>query len=279
MSVSSSQSAASRNLKIGIVGFGPFAQFLAKTMIRQGHILTATSRSDYSELCANLGISFFRDVNAFLEAENDVILICTSILSLRQVLNSMPLHHLKRPTLFADVLSVKEHPRDALLRVVPEDSDVLCTHPMFGPESGKDGWKGLNFMFERVRIRDEAICSSFLQIFDSEGCRMLEMSCEEHDKLAARSQFLTHTIGRTLAELDIQYTPIDTKRFETLVQLKEGTMKDSFDLFSGLFLHNRFAQQELQNLELALNKVKQKLVEKMNEEQDLNDSKDQEHSR
>ncbi|GMY08324.1 arogenate dehydrogenase 1, chloroplastic [Fagus crenata] len=279
MSVSSSQSAASRNLKIGIVGFGPFAQFLAKTMIRQGHILTATSRSDYSELCASLGISFFRDVNAFLEAENDVILICTSILSLQQVLNSMPLHHLKRPTLFADVLSVKEHPRNALLRVVPEDSDVLCTHPMFGPESGKDGWKGLNFMFERVRIRDEAICSSFLQIFDSEGCRMLEMSCEEHDKLAARSQFLTHTIGRTLAELDIQYTPIDTKRFETLVQLKEGTMKDSFDLFSGLFLHNRFAQQELQNLELALNKVKQKLVEKMNEEQDLNDSKDQEHSR
>jgi hypothetical protein len=35
---------------------------------------------------------------------------------------------------------------------------------------------------------------------------------------------------------------------------------------------------QLQNLELALNKVKQKLEEKMNEEQDLNDSKDQEHS-
>ena len=51
---------------------------------------------------------------------------------------------------------------------MPEDSDVLCTHPMYGEESGKDSWKGLNFMFERVRIRDEAICSSFLQIFDSE---------------------------------------------------------------------------------------------------------------
>lgn len=25
---------------------------------------------------------------------------------------------------------------------------------------------------------------------------MLEMSCEEHDKVAAKSQFLTHTIGR-----------------------------------------------------------------------------------
>ena len=35
---------------------------------------------------------------------------------------------------------------------------------------------------------------------------------------------------------------------------------------------------QLQNLELALQKVKQKLIEKMNEEKDLNDSKDVEYS-
>ncbi|XP_062155043.1 arogenate dehydrogenase 1, chloroplastic-like [Alnus glutinosa] len=274
MSVSSSHCAASRILQIGILGFGPFAQFLSKTMIRQGHILRAASRTDYSTPCAHLGISFFRDVGAFLEAENDVILICTSIVSLSEVLQSLPLHRLERPTLFVDVLSVKEHPRNVLLQVLPEESDVLCTHPMFGPDSGKDGWKDLALMYERVRIRDEAICSSFLQIFESEGCRMLEMSCEEHDRMAARSQFITHTIGRMLSEMEIQSTSINTKGFEALVQLKESTMRDSFDLFSGLFLHNRFAQQELENLELAFQKVKQQLVEKMNkEEQNLNDSK------
>ncbi|KAE7996539.1 hypothetical protein FH972_001254 [Carpinus fangiana] len=236
MSVSSS-----RNLKIGIIGFGPFAQFLSKTMIRQGHILRAASRTDYSNLCAQMGISFFRNVDEFLEAENDVILICTSILSLSEVLRSLPLDRLKRPTLFADVLSVKEHPRNVLLQVyIHKEFDVLCTHPMFGPESGKDGWKDLTLMYERVRIRDEAICSSFLQIFESEGCRMLEMSCEEHDKMAARSQFITHTIGRILSEMEIQSTSIDTKGFERLVQL-------------------------LENLELAFNKVKQKLVVKKNE--------------
>lgn len=53
-------------------------------------------------------------------------------------------------------------------KVIPEDSDVLCTHPMFGPESGKNGWNGLPFMYERVRIRDEATCSSFLCIFENE---------------------------------------------------------------------------------------------------------------
>lgn len=50
-----------QTMKIGIVGFGPFAQFLAKTMIKQGHSITASSRSDYSEVCKHLGVaSFYR---------------------------------------------------------------------------------------------------------------------------------------------------------------------------------------------------------------------------
>ncbi|KAL2973564.1 hypothetical protein AAZX31_14G053000 [Glycine max] len=235
------------SLKIGVVGFGSFGQFLAKTMIKQGHTLRATSRTDYSLLCLPMGIQFFRDVAAFLEADNDVILVCTSILSLSEVLSSMPLTCLKRSTLFVDVLSVKEHPRNLLIKVLPEESDILCTHPMFGPDSGKDGWQDLTFVYDKVRIRDEAICSSFLHIFASEGCRMLQMSCEEHDKIAAKSQFITHTIGRTLAEMDIKSTPIDTKGFHSLVQLKDTTIRDSFDLYSGLFLHNRIAVQEVWN--------------------------------
>jgi hypothetical protein len=33
--------------------------------------------------------------------------------------------------------------------------DVLCTHPMFGPDSGKGSWQGLNFMYETVRVGDD----------------------------------------------------------------------------------------------------------------------------
>ncbi|CAK9173491.1 unnamed protein product [Ilex paraguariensis] len=267
-------------------------EFLAKTIIKQGHTIRATSRSDHSELSVQLGISFFRNMDAFLESDNDVILLSTSILSLSEVVKSMPFNRLKGQTLFADVLSVKEYPREVLLQTVPQDCDVLCTHPMFGPESGKEGWKDLTFVYDRVRISNEAICRSFLQIFQTEaqtwakltlmppeelqfieinpteGCKMLEISCEEHDKLAAQSQFLTHTIGWMLSEMEIGPTSIDTKGFQKLVQVKQSTTKDSFDLFCGLFIHNRFARQEVQNLELALEKVKQKLKERMNEDQD-----------
>lgn len=34
--------------------------------------------------------------------------------------------------------------------------DILCTHPMFGPDSGKGSWKDLNFMYETVRCGHDA---------------------------------------------------------------------------------------------------------------------------
>ncbi|KAI3942122.1 hypothetical protein MKW92_025639 [Papaver armeniacum] len=249
----SSSSSPTKTLSIGIIGFGTFAQFLAKRMVNQGHTLSATSRSDYSNLSSQLGIKF-SEIDKFMDEDHDVILICTSILSLSEVLKSVPIHQLKKPTLVS-----------IWLELLPEDFDVLCTHPMFGPNSGKNGWNGLPFVYDKVRIRNEDICSRFLEIFQNEGCRMVEMSCEEHDKLAARSQFLTHTVARVLSEMEIESTTMDTKGFQNLVQLKETLVTDSFDLYSGLFVHNRFAKQELKNLELALETVKQKLLTTMDD--------------
>ena len=57
-----------------------------------------------------------------------------------QVLLSLPVQRLKRSTLFVDVLSVKEFPKRLLLRELPPEVDVLCTHPMFGPDSGGALW-------------------------------------------------------------------------------------------------------------------------------------------
>lgn len=142
------------------------------------------------------------------------------------------------------------------VQVLPPEFDVLCTHPMFGPKSGKATWAGLPFVYDKVRIGDGARqdrCSKFLDIFatevesypnpfrrccsnypnvsmiipspfqhwlyycggvavnsrrltsvsvyilfmrDHQGCRMVEIPCQEHDRFAAGSQFITHTVGR-----------------------------------------------------------------------------------
>lgn len=52
-----------------------------------------------------------------MEMNHHVILLCTSILSLSEVVKAIPFQSLKTQTLFVDVLSVKEYPREVLLQV------------------------------------------------------------------------------------------------------------------------------------------------------------------
>ncbi|XP_019183876.1 PREDICTED: arogenate dehydrogenase 2, chloroplastic-like [Ipomoea nil] len=247
-------------LKIAVVGFGNFGQFLAKAFVRQGHTVLAHSRTDYSSEAHSIGASFFSDPHDLCEQHPDVILLCTSIISTEPVLRSLPIQRLKRNTLFVDVLSVKEFPKNIFLQLLPPHFDILCTHPMFGPESGKDSWNGLPFVFDKVRIGNEGWrAEKFLDIFSTEGCRMVEMKCSEHDRHAAGSQFITHTMGRVLEKLQLETTPINTKGYETLLNLVENTASDSFDLYYGLFMYNKNAMEQLERLDLAFEALKNEL--------------------
>ncbi|NP_001389537.1 hypothetical protein VitviT2T_013747 [Vitis vinifera] len=251
------------SLKIAIIGFGNFGQFLAKTFVSQGHTVLAHSRSDYSDTAAKLSVSFFSDPHDLCEEHPEVVMLCTSILSAKSVLKSIPFHRLRRSTLFVDVLSVKEFPRSLFLEILPEEFDILCTHPMFGPESGKNGWAGLTFMYDKVRIGNDdpriSRCGRFLDVFAIEGCRMVEMSCADHDKYSAESQFITHTMGRVLERFGLESSSINTKGYETLLKLVENTAKDSFDLYCGLFMYNNNAMEQLEKLELAFQSLKREL--------------------
>ncbi|XP_039843727.1 arogenate dehydrogenase 1, chloroplastic-like isoform X2 [Panicum virgatum] len=200
-------------LRVGIVGFGNFGQFIAGGIQRQGHAVLAASRSDYSDYCAGRGIPFFTSVDALCEEQPDVLLICSSILSTEAVVRAIPFHKLRPDTIVADVLSVKQFPRNLLL----------------------------------------------------EGCRMVEMSCAEHDRYAAGSQFITHTIGRVLSQLNLKTTPINTKGYESLLQLTHNTVSDSFDLYYGLFMYNINATEQLDNLERAFESVRQMLYGRLHD--------------
>ena len=54
-----------------------------------------------------MGVQFFVDANDFAEDHPEVVVFCTSIISLETSLDSFPFHRLKRSTLIVDVLSVK----------------------------------------------------------------------------------------------------------------------------------------------------------------------------
>jgi len=303
-----------RPLRIGIMGFGRFGQFIAKSFAKYGEIV-GTSRSDYTEIATEMGAKFIplSDPGSFLNEELDVIVLAVSILSfddtvkawafyLEEYLREQKAKGNSAAPLIVDVCSVKEHPRNILLEYLPKECDILCTHPMFGPDSGKEGWKGLIFVYERTRINGvvldpndhhdfhqlsksatdsdtlesfldksghkhylhednegfvEAIdrIERFLSIWEEEGCRMIPMSCKQHDDFASRSQFITHLMGRILAKQGLIPTPIDTKGFQSVLKLIESTSADSFDLFYGLYKYNQNSQDTIKDLQNAMEEV------------------------
>jgi arogenate dehydrogenase (NADP+) len=276
----------SKPLTIGIVGFGRFGQFIARTFAKHGKVVV-TSRSDYTEVANAMGAQYvpLAEPDAFLANDLDVIILATSIVSFDSTVRKLVPYletHIKdgkKGPLVVDVLSVKEHARRIMLERLPEECDILCTHPMFGPDSGKNGWQNLNFVYEKTRVdkvvfdalshyddsndggydtfRDtsgtlhsihedneahvEAMdrIERFLSIWEEEGCRMVPMSCKAHDEYAANSQFITHLMGRILGAQGLSKTPIDTKGFESVLKLIDSTTADSFDLFYGLYKYNR----------------------------------------
>lgn len=94
---------------------------------------------------------------------------------------------------------------------------------------------------------------------------MVEMTCEEHDRQGASTQFITHTVGRVLGAMDLQSTEINTRGFEALLNLVNNTTHDSFELYYGLFLYNQNATEELERLEVAFDSVKKQLFGRLHE--------------
>ena len=247
---------ANKRLHIGIVGFGRFGQFMARKLSMY-HKVSASSRSDYSDLAGEMQIDFYSNLDSLLEKNLDVILISSSIVSFKGVLTNIVESPNLNNCLIVDVLSVKEHPKSLMHELVPANCDILATHPMFGPDScPTDNWDGQTFVYEKVRITDYERYSSFMDTFAE--TKLIEMPCYQHDILASKSQFVSHLVGRLLSLMEVESTPIDTTSYQMLLKLKRIMENDSQDLFKGLYQFNSFSREQFK-----------KLMEKVEEMNDL----------
>ena len=60
---------------------------------------------------------------------------------------------------------------DPETRYMPGSGDPVCNLSIATSES----WKDKKFIYEKVRITNKNIFNKFLNIFKSEGCKMIEM--------------------------------------------------------------------------------------------------------
>jgi len=184
-------------------------------------------------------------------AQCDILFLCTAISSIPAVCAEIaPM--LGPETIVCDTCSVKVFPVDAMVRNLPARNDIIATHPMFGPDSARNGVSGLPMVMSPVR---GGRFSEWKERFSALGIKVIEMSPEEHDREAARTQGLTHLLGRLLAELDTRPSPIATLGYRKLSEVMEQTCNDPWQLFIELQTLNPYSSEVRAGLGAALDSL------------------------
>ncbi len=225
--------------KISIIGFGRFGKILYRLLQDDFHITIFTRseipQEETTDFTSNTTIAHtLEEVYA-----NETIFYAVPIVLFEEIIkNHQP--YIQPRHVLIDVLSVKVHPKH-VFTTYTSNQQVLLTHPMFGPDSSKDGFEDLPIIMDKFKTSEETY-SFWKDFFASKKLRVIEMSAEEHDKLAAKSQGLTHFIGRLLERVNFEPSPIDSLGSKKLYEVKEQTCNDTWELFIGLQTYNPYTK-------------------------------------
>lgn len=234
-------------MRIGIYGLGRFGFFWAGLLAKAGHDVCGYGRH------AKTVPEGVRLVDEDELLSQDVIFFCVTISAFADVLRSVA-PRLRPGTVVMDTCSVKLHPAKVMQECLPAGVYSIATHPMFGPDSGRNGVQGLPLVICGVNCPDE-IVDHWSEEFSGWGLSVLHMSCDQHDREAAWSQGVTHFVGRTLDELHLKPTQLATLGYTRLMSIVEQTCNDPLQLFYDLQRYNPYAPQMRMELKQALEKV------------------------
>jgi prephenate dehydrogenase len=238
-------------MKVGVYGLGRFGHFWAGSLA-QHFSVTAYSRSSGRQTPEGV-----RRVSEDELLQSPVLFICTAISAFEEVIGKIG-EKLLPGTLLIDTCSVKTHPVAVMERYVSEGVEILATHPMFGPDSARDGFDGLPMVLCPVRIEDKRL-AKWKAFFQSLGLRVMIMTPQQHDREAAFTQGITHFVGRVLADLDLQESSMATLGYRKLLEIREQTCNDPWQLFLDLQRFNPYTEEMRQRLGRSLMRILEQL--------------------
>ncbi len=219
-------------MTVGIYGLGRFGTYWA-SLLGQKFKVIGYSRSPKPDLPEEI-----EPVSKEQLAQADAIFMCVSISSFEAVLKDLaPL--LKTGVTLFDTCSVKVHPARVMQQILPAHVQAIASHPMFGPDSGKNGTEGLPMVMSSLTADPENF-EHWKNIFLSYGMQVIEMSPDEHDHQAAYTQGVTHFIGRVLQDLHLPDSRIATMGYRKLLEIIEQTCNDPLQLFYDLQSYNPY---------------------------------------
>jgi prephenate dehydrogenase len=244
-------------MRVAVIGFGRFGKLLAEILAEDFEVVVHSRRPVETAAGAR-----YREAPLEEALGSDAVFYAVPISSFEGVLRShLPLLTTRsRPPVLIDVLSVKLHPKEVFEALLPPHIEAILSHPMFGPDSvGALGLAGLPIVLDRFRAT-AATYDFWKSYFERKRLRVIELSAEEHDHLAAYSQGVAHFIGRVLDEMHVQPSPIDTVGTRKLLEIREQTCHDTWELFTDLQTRNPFTLEMRVRLGEAVDAVYRRLL-------------------
>ena len=238
--------------KLGLLGFGSFGQFMVKHLVQHFEVVV-WNRSPRPDEAKSLGV---KQVSVAEACDAEIVIPCVPVQFLEKLLVEMA-PNLKPDTWVVDVSSVKVRPLEMMERILPNHVQIIGTHPLFGPMSGKNGIEGLNMV---ICPSQRDIDLKLVHFFEDKlKLNVLIRTPEVHDQQMAYVQALTHFIGRAVNAMDIPDVEQKTKAYQFLLEIKQTLGKDSLDLFYTIEKENPYAQQVREDFLKALTDLNESL--------------------
>jgi len=240
-------------MEVGIYGLGRFGAFWAGVLSEHFEV------KGYSRNPARVTPKNVKRVGEDEVLKAKTLFLCVSISALRDVLEGMA-ERVKPGTVVIDTCSVKVYPAKVMKETLPHGVKIIASHPMFGPDSGENGIKGLPLILWPLRDA-EAEYKFWRNFFSSLGLSVLRMSPDEHDREAAFTQGITHYLGRVIADLGLKESKIATVGYRKLLEIMNQTCNDPWQLFVDLQRYNPHTGEMREKLHNSLDKIMKLLEE------------------
>lgn len=191
-------------------------------------------------------------------ASADIVIPCVPIKAFKGVISDIA-GFVQPGSLVLDVCSVKIHPRAIMLDTLPDTVSCIGMHPMFGPgtyqkrlESAPENpLEGLTVVIDRIQCSED-LYTMVINFLKKQSLHAVEMSADEHDRLAARFQFICLTTAFILKKLNLERSSIDTESAALMLDYLEMISVDK-QLVKDLYQYNPYCAQELRMFDSAFN--------------------------
>lgn len=242
------------SITIGLIGYGKFAQFIEQVLTK--HLpevnVKVHSRSNLPD-----GKRFFTLAEV---CKCDYLIPTVPINAFENTIKDIR-DLLAEQTVILEVCSVKMWPKQVMLEHLNPETQFICTHPMFGPESYKKSGgslTGFKFVVENSRCRSE-VYDKVIRFVSSLGVDVIEMSVEDHDRKAATFHFTTMFAGMMIRQSGLQRTEIDTASATKMHDFTE-IVGDDLEILRDMYKYNPYCQDQLSKLLAAVDTVKAEIL-------------------